>query len=194
MIEKSIEGLLKKDKTLLHNIVETDEPKANQLEIYIEEMGTTMIAQYQPKARDLRTILMIMKMNNDLERVADHAVNTAESSIFLIEQPPVKPLIDIPRMADISIKMLEDSIEAFIDEDTALANNVCGRDGVVDELGNQILRDLITFMSTDPKTIERVLHLLKISRNLERIADLSTNICEDVIFMVEGKIIKHHYM
>ena len=131
-------------------------------------------------------------MNNDLERMGDEAVNIAESSLFLIERPPVKPLIDIPRMAQEAMGMLRDSLSSLIREDTALASSVCQRDDVVDSLRDQILRELITYMASDPSTIERSLHLLRISRSLERIADLSTNICEDVIYMVEGKVIKHH--
>jgi len=151
-----------------------------------------MIAQYEPRAKDLRTILMVMKMNNDLERVGDHAVNIAECSLFLIERPSLKPLLDIPRMAEESVGMLKDSIEAFIKEDSLLAAMVCERDNIVDNLGQQILRELITFMGADSTTIERSMRLLNIARNLERIGDLSTNISEDVIFMVEGRVIKHH--
>jgi phosphate transport system protein len=192
MIEKSINGLLRRDKKLLTELIEHDEPKANDVEIAIEEMAISMIAQFQPKAKDLRTVLMILKINNDLERAADHAVNTAESALFLIDQPQLKPLIDTPKMAQETIDMLKDSINAFINEDSPLAYAVCERDSVVDALANQILRELIVYMVNDPSTIERALHLLKVSRNLERIADLSTNICEDVIFMVDGKVIKHH--
>jgi len=193
MIEKSIEGLIKKEKNILLEVVEKDEMKANDFELELDELCTSLIARYEPKAKDLRTILMILKMNNDLERVGDHAVNIAESNLFLIEKPPVKPLIDIPNMAQITMKMLKDSINSFINEDAKLAKNVCERDDVIDALRDQILRELITFMTSDPSTIERSLHLLRISRNLERVADLSTNICEDVIFMVQGKVIKHHY-
>jgi phosphate transport system protein len=192
MIDKSITGLMRKDSTLLTEVIETDEPKANDSEISIEELCTTMIAQYEPRAKDLRTILMVMKMNNDLERVGDHAVNIAECSLFLIERPSLKPLLDIPRMAEESVGMLKDSIEAFIKEDALLAAMVCERDNIVDNLGQQILRELITFMGADSTTIERSMRLLNIARNLERIGDLSTNISEDVIFMVEGRVIKHH--
>jgi phosphate transport system protein len=192
MIDKSIHGLQKKDQKLLTGVIEKEEPKANDYEILIDELCTTTIAKFEPKAKDLRTILMILKMNNDLERIADHAVNIAESGLFLIERPSVKPLIDIPRMAEVSVNMLKDSINGYINEDTALARSVCERDSTVDGLADQILRELITIMSIDRTTIERSIHLLTISRNLERIADLSTNICEDVIFMVEGRVIKHH--
>jgi len=192
MIDKSITGLMRKDSPLLTEVIEKDEPKANDSEISIEELCTTMIAQYEPRAKDLRTILMVMKMNNDLERVGDHAVNIAECSLFLIERPSLKPLLDIPRMAEESVGMLKDAIEAFIREDALLAAMVCERDNIVDNLGQQILRELITFMGADPTTIERSMRLLNIARNLERIGDLSTNVSEDVIFMVEGRVIKHH--
>jgi phosphate transport system protein len=192
MIEKSIKGLTKKDKGLLKDVVETDEPKANNLEIELDEKCTNLIAQHQPAAKDLRSILMALKINNDLERLGDHAVNIAESSLFLIGQPQVKPLIDIPKMAEDAIAMLKDSINSFINEDAKLAKEVCQRDNTVDTLRGQIFRELSTYMIKDSTTIERALHLIRISGNLERIADLSTNIAEDVIFMVEGRVIKHH--
>jgi len=193
MIEKSIKGLLNKEKEILSEVIEKDEPKANAFEIELDEFCTTLIAQYEPRAKDLRTILMILKMNNDLERVGDLAVNISESSLFLIERPLVKPFIDLPRMAQETIEMLKSSIDAFISEDGKLAKNVCERDNIVDGLRDQIMRELITYMISDASTIERSLNLIRISQNLERIADLSTNISEDVIFMVEGKIIKHHH-
>jgi phosphate transport system protein len=194
MIDKSIDGLLRKDKGPLNEVIEKDEPVANDTEIVLDELCTGIIAQYQPKAKDLRTALMALKIINDLERVADHAVNISESALFLIERPQVKPLIDTPRMAEESVKMLKDSISSYINEDPKLAQNVCERDNIVDELGKSILHELLAIMVTEPATIERSLHLLKIAQNLERIADLSTNICEDVIFMVEGEVIKHHIL
>ena len=194
MIENSIQGLLKRDDGILTKIIKNDEPRANSFEITIEERSIALIAQYEPKAKDLRTILMALRINNDLERVADHAVNISESALILIGQPPVKPLLDIPRMAKEAISMLKDSINSFIHEDPALAQNVCERDSIVDHLEDQILRELITYMTSNTATTERSIHLLTIARNLERIADLSTNISEDVIFMVEGKNIKHHFL
>jgi len=192
MIENSVDGLVKKNKSLLKEVVDVLEPKANDCEIDIDEQCITLIAQFQPKARVLRTVLMLMQINKDLERMADHAVNIAESALFLIERPQVKPLIDTPRMAAISINMLKDSITSFIDENPNLAQSVFERDNDVDQLGEQILRELITFMTSDPTTIERSLHILRIARELERIADLSTNMCEDTIFIVQGRVIKHH--
>ena len=135
---------------------------------------------------------MVLKINNDLERLGDHAVNIATSALYLIERPPVDTLIDIPEMAQHTLSMLKDSINSFVKEDAVLCNGVCERDSVVDRLRLKILKELIIVMTEDSATIERALHLDRISKNLERIADLSTNICEDVIFMVEGRVIKHH--
>ncbi|MFO7980869.1 MAG: phosphate signaling complex protein PhoU [Candidatus Aminicenantes bacterium] len=192
MIKNSIDGLMEKEKSLLKKVIKELEPKANDMEIDIEEQGTVVMARFQPKAKDLRLILMILKMNNDLERMADHAVNIAERGLFLIKKPIVKPLIDIPKTAEITIHMLKDSIDSFVKEDSRLAKSVCERDEKIDNLNNQILRELITYMFTDPSTIERSIKLIQISNNFERIADLATNICEDVIYIVEGKVIKHH--
>ena len=192
MIEKSITGLLEKKKDLLVEVMEQDEERANSLEIEIDELCTTLIAQFQPRAVDLRTVLMILKINNDLERVGDHAVNICESGLFLIDQPQVKPYVDLPRMASEAVGMLHESINSFVSGDPLQAERVCERDSAVDKLGDQIRVELTRFMASDAAAIERSLHLLTISRNLERVADLSTNICEDVIFMVNGRIIKHH--
>ena len=192
MVEKSIKGLVEKNMGLLTGIIEKDEPNANDFEIELDEICITLIVKFQPRAVDLRTILMILKMNNDLERIADHAVNISQSAFYLIELPLVKPLIDIARMAKEVISMLNDSINSFINEDPILAKDVCERDSIVDAFRDQILRELITYMISDATTIERFLHLLNITKNLERIADLSTNICEEVIFAVEGRVIKHH--
>lgn len=192
MIERSIEGLLRRDRDLLLEVIEKEEPRENDLEIQIDEKGIELIARYQPQAKDLRTIVMVLKMNNDLERMGDEAVNIAQSALFLIDKPLVKPLIDIPRMAEEAIKMVKDSLYAFLREDAQLAKDVCRRDSVVDGLRDQIWRELITFMASDPSTIERSLHLLRISRSLERVADLATNLAEDTVYIVQGEIIKHH--
>jgi len=192
MIEKSIKGLLERNKEILDEVIEEEEKKVNDMEIEIDEMVIKFIALYHPEAEYLRTALMILKINNDLERMGDEAVNISESALFLIERPPVKPLIDIPRMAEIAIQMLKDSITSFVERKVELAKDVCIRDDLVDSLTNQVYRELITYMMQDPSTIERSFHLMRIARSIERIADLSTNLCEDVIFMVKGKVIKHH--
>jgi phosphate transport system protein len=191
MIADSIDGLMQIDREKLEGVIDKSEKTANETEILIDELCTVIIAQYGPKAKELRTVLMCLKINNDLERIADHAINTAESGLYLIRHPLVKPLLDLPRMAEAAIEMLQDTLTAFVNEDPDLAVSVCDRDSIVDALASQILRELITFMIADPSTIERALHLLKIARNLERTADLSTNIAEDVIYMIEGKVIKH---
>jgi phosphate transport system protein len=191
MIDDSIQGLLANNQDLLTQVIEKSEKKANETEILIDDLCTTIIARFGPKAKDLRTVLMSLKINNDLERIADHAVNTAECGLFLITRPQVKPLLDIPRMAQATINMLRDAVNAFVNEDPDMAVSVRSRDQFVDGLAAQILRELITYMISDPSTIERALRLLKIAGNLERTADLSTNISEDVIYMTEGKVVKH---
>jgi len=191
MVEKSIRGLVQGEKAVLLEVIEQDEPKENELEVEIEEVCIHFIARYQPQAKDLRTIMMVSKINNDLERMGDEAVNIAEAGLFLIDRPEVKPLIDIPRMAEEAEGMMKDSLNSFMNEDTRLAKSVCERDDIVDGLRDQILRELITFMASDPTTIERSIHLIRISRSLERIADLSTNISEDIVYMVDARTIKH---
>lgn len=192
MLEKAITGLQKRTAAILKEVIEVDEPEANRFEVKLDEMCIVLIAQHQPAGKSLRTILMILNINNTLERIGDHVVNICDSSLYLIERPPVKPLIDTPRMTEVVKGMISDSMKSFLNEDAVLAQSVCERDNVVDGLRDQITRELITYMSSDPATIERSLHLIKISSNLERIADLTTNICEDVIYMVKGKVIKHH--
>ncbi len=192
MVETSITGLREKKEDLLNDVIRRDEPRANNFEVELDERSVSIIAQHQPTGKALRTIIMILHINSTLERIGDHAVTIAESGLFLIERPPVKSLIDIPRMADVVKTMISDSITSFINEDADLARIVCERDNIVDGLRTQIIRELITFMTSDPTTIERALQIMKIASNLERIADLATNICEDVIYMVKGKVIKHH--
>ena len=168
-------------------------PRVNELEIKIDEMCINLLALYEPKASDLREVTMVMKINNDLERLGDHAVNIAERSITLLGSLPVKPLIDTPRMADIAVDMVADSLNSFTNADAVLAADVRSRDATVDALRDQITRELITHMVSDASTIDRALELILIARDLERIADLATNIAEDVIFMVEGKTVKHEW-
>lgn len=193
MIDKSVSGLIEKNEVLLREVAEKDEPKANQFEIELEEQCMILIAKYQPRAKDLRVVLRIDQMNNDLERMGDQAVNIVESSLFLIQHPQLKPLIDIPKMGEIAIQMVKDSIDAFVKEDAELAKDVCERDQVIDDLKDQIQRELFTYIASKPSSIERAFHLIRIANNLERVGDLSTNICEDVIFIVNGRVVKHHH-
>jgi phosphate transport system regulatory protein PhoU len=191
MINKSIKGLVNKDRELLIEVIEEDEPKTNDFEIKLDELCTVIIAQYQPKGKGLRTVLMVLKVNNDLERMADHVANIAESGLSLIERPTVKPLTDILKMAEVTKGMLKDSIDSFVQENAQLAYDVCTRDNIVDELRNLNRKEIMGAMCIDVSAVETSLNVLRIARNLERIADLSTNVSEDVIFMVEGKVIKH---
>jgi phosphate transport system protein len=192
MVEQSIKGLIKKDPSILYRIIEKDEPQANDFEIQLDEQCMIIIVKYQPKAKDLRMILMLLKMNNDLERIADHAVNISRSALFLIEKPYTKPLTDIRKMAHQVSSMLDESITAFIHEDAGLARRVCEKDHIIDDLRRKILKKSISRMATDQTLIEPLMLVQNISKNLERIADLSTNLCEETVFLTDGRVIKHH--
>lgn len=195
MIEKSIDGLLKKKGDLFSEVINEDEPRVNEREIEIEELVISTIARYQPEASYLREILMILKMNNDIERIGDHAVNIAYSGMYLMEMEtlPFEPFKYIPDMARETISMFKNAISSFIDKDAKLAKEVCKRDDVVDNLRNMIVRSAIECVLKDNSVVERAIKLVGIAKDLERIADLSTNIGEDVIYMIEGRIIKHHH-
>ena len=191
MIANSIRALVNKDEALAAQVIGPDEDRVNRLEIENEDAAINLMALYQPEASNLRTIAMIIKLNNDLERLGDHAVNITEAAQFLMPRPAVKPLVDIPKMADHAIGMLKDALDAFARGDAELARSVCARDSVVDDLNREIKEELSGYMARDPDTIERALKLLMVSLNLERIADLATNIAEDVIYIATGEVIKH---
>lgn len=165
----------------------------NDLQIEIDDRCLKLLALQQPMASDLRLITAAMKINADLERIGDQAVNIAENAARILTQAPLKPLIDLPRMAEIAQRMTRDSLDAFVRRDPELARNILARDDEVDQLKDQVFRVLLTYMMADPATIERALGLILISRNLERIADHATNIAEDVIFVVEAKDVRHHH-
>lgn len=190
MLEQGIQGLLDKDKTKFDKVFELEE-QVNQMELDIEEDCISLIALHQPEAKNLRTILMILKMNNDLERMGDNVISIVKCSQYLIRKPFFKKLVNIPVMAEETKKMVENTITAFMNEDVKLAEQVCVNDDAVDELKEHIYRVLITYVLDDPTCIKRAFNINKISAHLERIADLSTNIAEDTVFMAEGKIIKH---
>jgi phosphate transport system protein len=190
-VAKAISALEKRDEKLAQEVLE-DEEKINMLEIEIDELCLRLLALRQPMAIDLRFITSAMKINNDLERIGDLAVNIAERTLDLLKEPLLKPLIDIPRMAKIAQGMVKDVLNAFVEKDSKLAREVCRRDDEVDNLNDQIFRELLTYMLTDTKNIKRALDLILIARNLERVADHATNIGEDVFYLVEGKTIKHH--
>jgi phosphate transport system protein len=191
MISLSIKALTERNPALTDMVFRTED-KVNRIEIEIEDDVLRLLALRQPAARDLRLLTAVLKINSDLERVADQACNISETVLHLLKEPPLKPLIDIPNMALLAQKMIRDSITAFVNHDPALANAVCEHDDEVDIINEQIFRELLTYMLEDSKSINRAVALILISRNLERIADHATNISEDVIFIEEGKNIKHH--
>ncbi len=191
MIAKSIKALKDRNMIMAEEVIKSD-AKINEMEIDIDNQCIKILALYHPEAEDLRTVSMIMKINNDLERIGDHAVNIAEKTIYLADKPPVKPLIDIPKMADKAIQMLQESLDAFVNKDAQLAIDVCKRDDEVDALEPQIVRELVTYMIADPQTIDRSLTIILIAREIERVADLATNIAEDTYYIASGKTLKHH--
>jgi phosphate transport system protein len=188
----AMEALLARDREKANLVIDGD-VDINRLEVEVEQAAVELLALQQPMARDLRFIIGAIKVSNDLERVGDHAVNIAESAIRLADQP--KANIKIPEievMARRARKMLGDSLDAFIRADGALGRRVCREDDEVDALHDSVFRVLLTHMMADPKTITPSLELLLVGRNLERIADLATNISEDAVYLAEGKQIKHH--
>jgi phosphate transport system protein len=190
-VHRAVHSLVHRQEEEAQRIIATDK-EINDLQIDVDDRCLRLLATQTPLAVDLRLITSAMKINADLERVGDQAVNIAESVLVLIPQPPLKPLIDIPRMAAISEKMIRDALDAFVKKDAELARDVLRRDDEVDELKDQVFRELLTYMMADPGTIQRALSLILISRNLERIADHATNIAEDVIFIAEAKDVRHH--
>ncbi|MEW6456485.1 MAG: phosphate signaling complex protein PhoU [Acidobacteriota bacterium] len=191
MIHNSIKSLVEKDDSFLKDVY-IKEDEVNRLHIEIDERSLKLLALHQPAAADLRFILAAAKINTDLERMADQAINISESVQFLITQPQLKPLIDIPRMTQIAEEMVRESIDSFIRKDIDNARRILKRDDEVDALKNQVFNELLVYMISDSSTIKRALNLILISRHLERIADHATNIAEDVIFMVAGKDVRHH--
>ncbi|HDN85661.1 MAG: phosphate transport system regulatory protein PhoU [Candidatus Omnitrophota bacterium] len=191
MIRNAVESLKERNESLIGKVFE-DEKKVNMAQIEIDDHALKLIALRQPAASDLRFIISVIKINSDLERMADLAVNIAERNKELLKEPPLKPLIDVPRMAQITQGMLEDAIKAFLEKDSELARDICKRDDTVDNLNDQIFRELLTYMLSDPKNINRAIKLILVGKYLERIADHSTNIAEDVYYIIEGKDIRHH--
>ena len=189
-IQKSIKSLVERDSQLAELIIERDH-EVNRLDVDIDDLCIKLLALHQPAGRDLRFITTGLKITTDLERIGDMAVNICERALELDQEPQLKPYIDIPRMARIAQRMIRESLDAFVREDTDLALKVCKDDAEVDDLNAQIFREVITFMVQDAQTINRAIKISSISKYLERIADHATNIAEMVIFMVKGKSIRH---
>ena len=186
----AIRGLVDRNHALLADVVSGDS-RINDLQMEIDDRCFKLLALYQPVAVDLRTIVSALKINSDLERVGDLAVNIGEAAQRYILHPPVKPLIDLPRMGELALKMLREAIDAFVARDVGLAHDVLSQDDWLDALKNQVFRELLTYMLSVPATIEPAVELILISRHLERVGDHATNIAEDVIFIVEARDVRH---
>ena len=189
-VREAVRGVTDRDPAALHAVLAGDEP-INDLHIEIDDRCFKLLALHQPMAADLRVIVAAVKINTDLERVGDLAVNIAEAGKRYLQHPPVKPLIDIPRMGEIAQAMLRDSLDAFVRRDIALAEAVLAQDDLVDALKSQIFRELLTYMLQDAATIEPAIDLILMSRHLERIGDHATNVAEDVIFILSARDVRH---
>ena len=190
-VRSAIRALVERDDEVVDHVLLGDQP-INELHIEVDGRCFKLLALHQPMAIDLRAIMSAIKINTDLERVGDLAVNIAEAARRYLRHPAVKALIDIPRMADIAQSMLRDALDSYVRRDTALAEHVLNEDDVLDALKTQVFRELLTFMLQAPSTIEPALDLILVSRHLERIGDHATNVAEDVIFMVSAKDVRHH--
>jgi phosphate transport system protein len=190
-VRSIVQALVERSSPTVDRVLAGDGP-INRLHIEIDSRCFKLLALHQPMAVDLRAIVSAVKINTDLERVGDLAVNIAEAVKRYMRHPPVKELIDIPRMADIAQRMLRDALDAYVRRDTALAQAVLNEDDELDALKTQVFRELLTHMLQDPSTIEPALDLILISRHLERIGDHATNVAEDVIFMVSARDVRHH--
>jgi phosphate transport system protein len=190
-VRAAVRGLVDRDPPLAEKVL-TGDVAINQLHIEIDDRCFKLLALHQPMAIDLRSIVAAVKINTDLERVGDLAVNIAEAVRRYLQHPPVKELVDIPRMAEIAQDMLRDALDAYVRHDIALAQTVLDKDDELDALKTLVFRDLLNHMLRDPATIEPSLDLILVSRHLERIGDHATNVAEDVIFMVSAKDVRHH--
>jgi phosphate transport system protein len=192
MIGGAMQALIERDEVHAQAVIDTDR-EVDQMEKQIDEECHTLLATRQPTASDMRFLVAVMKMETDLERMGDSAVNIAQAVEILNQEPQLKPYIDLPRMTQIAREMVRDALDSFVSRNTEAALLVCKRDDEVDGLYKQLFRELLSFMMEDPKTVTRALHLLLVARNLERIADHATNIAEDVIYLAEGDIVRHRH-
>jgi len=186
-LERAMEALKNRDLELARQVI-ADDAKINQKRFDIEEKCVELIVTQQPMASDLRIIIAVLNIIIDLERIADHAEGNAKIAVMIGNEPPLKPLIDLPRMSQKTGEMLRRSLDAFINRDAEAARRICDEDDEVDNLYDQVFRELLTFMAEDPKTITRATRLIWVAHNLERSADRVTNICERVIYVVTGKM------
>ncbi len=189
-IHESIRSLLERDTSVAQRVIESD-GEIDRMELLIDQHTIELIAMMQPAAVDLRFVATAMKITPELERIADLAVDVCERAIELNREPPLKPLVDIPRLARMAQDMVRQSLDAFVRRDASLAREVIARDDEVDQLTEQSFRELLTYMLEDSKNISRAIRLTFIGKYFERMADGATNICEMVVYLVEGKVIKH---
>lgn len=190
MISEAMAALVERDTSRAQAVIRNDS-EVDELEKDLDDACHSVLALQQPTAVDLRFLVAVMKIANDLERMGDSAVNIAEAVTVLNVEPALKPYIDLPRLATITQEMVRDALDSFVRRDARAAYEVCRRDDEVDALYKQLFRELLTYMIEDPRTVTRALHLLLIARNYERVADHATNIGEDVVFYVEGRDIRH---
>ena len=190
-IRKAVRSLIERDSKMAEDVIDGDQ-RINILEIEIDEFGHELIALRQPTAVDLRFITMVLKINSDLERAADQAVNIAEKAIVLNREAPPKNYLNIPKMAELAIDMMKESLDAFVERDAAKAKRLCERDDEIDELNDQIYCELQETMKKQAIPVEQAVSLIMVAHNLERIGDLATNVAEDVIYVVKGIDIRHH--
>ena len=190
-IHRAVEALVELDERKAADVIAAD-AEVDRMEMLVEEQAVQLLALQQPVAVDLRFLVAALKINNDLERIGDHAVNIAEGAQRMVGQKPFKPFIDIPYMAEVAMSMLKQSLDAFVNRDADLARKVIKKDDILDEKNVSIIRELLTYMAEYPSLITYCLELISISKNLERVGDLATNICEDTIFIAEARWVKHH--
>jgi phosphate transport system protein len=190
-IYRSVLALVEKDEEQTRQVME-NEVRVNRMQIEIDDLATGLLALQQPMATDLRFITAAIKINSDLERMGDHAVNIAERARSLMHEPTIKPLIDLPQMANLVQSMLRESLDAFIKRDANLARSVLKSDDAVDQMRDTVYDELVQYMEAEPSAIRGCIHLMFVARNLERIADHATNIAEDIVFLVEGADVRHH--
>ena len=189
-IDRAVSGLTSRDPVILGDVIQGDE-SINALQIELDDRCFKLLALRQPMATDLRLIMSTTRITSDLERVGDLAVNVAEAAARYIQYPPVKPLIDLPRMSELAQQMLRDALSSFVSGEVTLASDVLKRDDTLDDLKRQVFQDLLTYMLNNPDLVAPALDLVLISRHLERVGDHATNIAEDIIFLVEGRDVRH---
>jgi phosphate transport system protein len=190
-IQHAIEALTEVDAKKAAGVVAAD-AEIDRMEMVVEEQAVHLLALQQPVAVDLRFLVAALKINNDLERIGDHAVNIAEGAERLAGQKPFKPFIDITYMSEVAMSMLKQSLDAFVNRDANLARQVIKKDDILDDKNVSLIRELLTYMAEYPNLITYCLELISVSKNLERVGDLASNICEDTIYMAEARWVKHH--